>query len=328
MEVTEFDSSLPPPNRTAEEKRRYYSFSHDDFPPHLKLARKDNEASADQRLDLPLDKIFDSMRLTQSGPLMRGFLVWYKRWAAQLIARGEFGSMGTPDKGETLKEVENYNRDKLDISKKHSGDKHKPKNDIFDKPNVGELEDWYSDAAFAQQQLTGVNPTTIKRASDKWLDHFIQASNEPGDEAMIASIKYLREKENRQDQESLYMQDYSYFRTAAGMEPADDIKRYWKDGIWPWSKDGYRYNCASVCLYYLDEKGQLYPLAIVIDWRGSARDSVTIFNRTLRKSWDPKTGVDSRNSKKQLEEEEIDWPWRYGQSPPIMSSCHVQALTS
>jgi hypothetical protein len=186
-------------------------------------------------------------------------------------------------------------------------------NDIFDKPNVGELEDWYSDAAFTQQQLTGVNPTTIKQASDEWLKHFIQASNKHEDQAITDIIKDLKSN----SRESLYMQDYSYFRTAAGMKDADDIKQYWKEGIWWWRKEGFRYNCASVCLYYLNEKGQLYPLAVVIDWRGSPENSVTIFNRTLFNSRNLKTGVDSRDSKKQLEEEENDWPWRYGQfSPP------------
>ncbi|OJJ00337.1 hypothetical protein ASPVEDRAFT_165036 [Aspergillus versicolor CBS 583.65] len=312
MEVMEFDSSLPP-NRPAEEKRKHYLFTRDDdvFPPHLKLVGRDDEASKDQRLDLPLDNIFDSMRLTQAGALMRGFLVWYKRWAASEIARWHLGELGTPDEGKTLKEVEDYNKKRLEISKDFKGrEQDKPKNDIFDKPNVGELEDWYSDAAFAQQQLTGVNPTTIKQASDEWLDHFIQASNDHEDHAITDIIKDLKNS----SRESLYMQDYSYFRKAAGMDPAGDIKQYWKDGVWPWSKYGYRYNCASVCLYYLNETGQLYPLAIVIDWRDSARDSVTIFNRTMFKSKDLRTGADIREKEHQLEEEKKDWPWRYAKT--------------
>lgn len=110
------------------------------------------------------------------------------------------------------------------------------------------------------------------------------------------------------------MQDYSYFRKAAGKGPTDDIAIKWEDGVLAWKRSGYRYNCASVCLYYLNEKGDLYPLAIVTDWRGSARDSVTIFNRTLFKSRNLRTGHDRRDAKQQLKEEAEDWAWRYGQS--------------
>lgn len=122
-----------------------YVFTHgkDGFPPHLNLVGKDDEKDVNQRTDLPLDKIFDNMRLIQAGPLMRGFLGSWKRFIAQGIADFNLGRMGTPEAGKTLKEVEDRNRKWLDISKKHKW----ARNDIFDKPNVGELEDWYSDAA-------------------------------------------------------------------------------------------------------------------------------------------------------------------------------------
>ncbi|BCS22613.1 putative lipoxygenase [Aspergillus puulaauensis] len=44
MEATDFDSSLPPPNRTPEEQRRRFLFTDgtDGFPPHLNLVDEDD----------------------------------------------------------------------------------------------------------------------------------------------------------------------------------------------------------------------------------------------------------------------------------------------
>jgi hypothetical protein len=62
--------------------------------------------------------------------------------------------------------------------------------------------------------------------------------------------------------------------------------------------DSQRYACASVTLFRLEPNGILHPIAIVIDYRGDMKSSVTIFNRR----------TNSTNSKAR---EETDWPWRY-----------------
>lgn len=103
------------------------------------------------------------------------------------------------------------------------------------------------------------------------------------------------------DRESLYMQDYSYFRKAAGLKDTDDMhcefKEEYKSGLGTKTKTSYRYGCQSVCLFYLPPDGQLRPLAIVCDWRGSAKNSVTIYNKELS-----------------LSAQREDWPWRYAKT--------------
>ncbi|KAL4784142.1 lipoxygenase [Aspergillus varians] len=297
MEVVNFDPLLPPPQAT-KEKRMLYSFtnSSDKYPPHLNLSgnvdQGDGWEGHNNNARLPLNEIFDGMRLLQSSTLMRDYLRWWLKPGVRAIADLKFGHMGRPDRGKSLKEVEGFNRTALDS-----------KNDIFDQLNVGDLDDWWSDARFCQQQFTGTNPTTIERASDRWLAHFIQASKASEDKSIIQTIENLKETSRH----SLYMQDYSYFRAAAKLGPSDDIKC-------KSATEGYRYGCASVCLFYLNEYGKLYPLAIVIDWRGTAEKSVTIFNRTLFKFKKDLKSENYNSTPDQLKQEADDWSWRYAKT--------------
>jgi hypothetical protein len=189
--------------------------------------------------------------------------------------------------------------------------------DIFDLPNVGDLEDWYSDARFAQQHFTGTNPTTIEKASEEWILHFTQASKDPADTKAQKIIKALANG----SQESLYIQDYSYFRKAARMPESAIIKcefeETYMEGKNPKTRKSYRYGCASVCLFYLNGDGVLQPLAIVLDWRGSAELSVTIFNRELIKRDTKLESLDVETDKGGKEEQNVDeahdWAWRYGE---------------
>ncbi|OQE27015.1 hypothetical protein PENFLA_c006G02703 [Penicillium flavigenum] len=194
------------------------------------------------------------------------------------------GSDGTPDARTKLEDVESYNR-------KARGSTHRQY--IFDLPNVGDLEDWYSDNRFCQQQFTGANPTTIELASDSWIHHFIQAANAPEDSEAKQNITDLKDN----CREPLYMQDYSYFREAVGLDPTAVIKSAFDKP---------------------DDKvkgSQLYPLAIVVDWRGTADRSVTIYNRELMKRKDLRSGSENNWQKGKIIEEAHDWPWRYGELP-------------
>lgn len=114
------------------------------------------------------------------------------------------------------------------------------------------------------------------------------------------------------DKESLYMQDYSYFREAAGIKIVDNTKLpsitcpfKETDPATGKEKRSYRWGVASVCLFYLQEDGMLQPLAIVIDCATKTVDGepkvvgkpVTIYNKELN-----------------LSEQKHDWPWRYAKT--------------
>jgi hypothetical protein len=147
--------------------------------------------------------------------------------------------------------------------------------------NVADSPDWYTDAVFAQQSFTGPNPTTIKLAPGEWILRFINTAQTQRNEAMHKLLTSL-------PQDSLYIQDYSYFREALGVAPDAPLK----------SDDGKRICCAAVTLFHLSSEGRLHPLAIVTDYLGSMEKSVVVFNQRLSAS-------DSTKS------EYEDWPWRY-----------------
>ncbi|KAJ6100374.1 hypothetical protein N7499_000004 [Penicillium canescens] len=306
MDAANFEPLVPSP-LTREEKRKFFAFTDgsDGYPPHLNLAGNVHAAEESEipGSTLQLSDLFKRMRLLQLSSLLPSIMpIKYKSEAVQGAAWTLFGSTGRPDAGEKLEDVERYNR-------KGRGWSHQE--DIFDLPNVGDLTDWYSDARFAQQQLTGTNPTTIERASDDWIQHFIQAPKAPEDAAAKNTIADL----NHNCRESLYMQNYSYFREAAGLDPTAVIKCEFdeKDDKGKTTKS-YRYGCASVCLFYLNEKVQLYPLAIVIDWRGSAEISVTIYNQEMMKRKDLRAGSDKHDPKQKITDEAHDWAWRYAKT--------------
>jgi len=315
MDTFNFEPTVPSP-LTMQQKRQFFAFTDgsDNYPPHLNLAGNvpaaKTEASEVQKSTLSTTDIFNKMRLLQLASLLptlvpQTFISKIVLAVGGVAADAWFGKMGTPDAGVRLQDVENYNR------------KMRAKwfqKDIFDLPNVGDLEDWYSDARFAQQHFTGTNPTTIERASEQWIAHFTKASKDPADKKAQETIMAL----TYSSKESLYMQDYSYFRKAAGMDESAVIKceyeeTYKEDGKTK-TRKGYRYGCASVCLFYLNDAGTLQPLAIVIDWRGSADKSVTIYNRELIKRDPNLRSLDAEADKDgKTVDEAHDWGWRYGE---------------
>ncbi|KAJ4480259.1 lipoxygenase [Lentinula aciculospora] len=149
--------------------------------------------------------------------------------------------------------------------------------DMYFSRNIGLRGDWYTDAAFGQQQFTGTNPTTITLAPRRWIDEFLSVSHAQG---RADVTKLLTERA-----EDLFVQDYSGFRSDIGLTPAETIVF-----------EG-RYGCSSVALFHLEPEGKLHPLAIVPDYRGGIQGSVTIFNRRIA------SNVDG--------DEYEDWPWRY-----------------
>lgn len=63
--------------------------------------------------------------------------------------------------------------------------------------------------------------------------------------------------------DSLYVQDYSYFRDATKANQNDILI----------SDNGKRFGCASVCLFQLTAAGKLHPPAIILDYRGTIENS-------------------------------------------------------
>lgn len=322
-----------PPALTIEDKRKFYRFTDgSDFPPHLNLAPNkpvDKYLPANQQADLALTNIFDPGRLIQLSTLLPTVLPSIIKPFAPIVegvvglgGAIKYGTMGTPDVGEKLEDVEKFN-----------ATKRANKSDIFDLPNIGDVKDWYTDARFAQQHFTGTNPATIERAdktipqyvkdssekSGTWIEYFSGASKDSADQKALETIKKL-------PKESLYVQDYSYFRYAAGIkdqaaviksgfsatEKNQDWAEKWgsafKNLFGKEPPKPYRYGVSSVALFHLTDEGKLIPLAIVVDWRGSAAKSVTIYNRELFKRG---TIFKTDQPGKALDEAD-DWPWRYG----------------
>jgi hypothetical protein len=253
------------------------------YPPHLEhIPAKE---------DVSQWKIFSVLGLVEAQVLLQKvmpdeFLGKTKDWL-QSIEREVVG--GHPQKGLTIQDVVDYN--------KHN---RKSATDIARGENIGLLDDWYSDRRFADQQLSGCNPTTIKKVSDKLFDEFVKAAKDNGYDAWAAALP-------KADRKSLFMQDNSYFREAIGVkDPAAEMnhKQEWSDTNWA---------CGSVSLYELHADGKLHPIAICIDYLGSMDKSVTIFNKRM-------TPSDS------IASEKGDWPWRYAKTCAQVSDWLVHEL--
>jgi hypothetical protein len=300
MDTANFEPTLPSA-LTLGKMRELYIFTDpndDNFPPHLNLAANkpasDANPGVNQKSTLSTGELFSKLRLAQLTTLLPALIPkkFLERAALSVVSSAAalaYGGMGTPDLGTKIADIENYN--------KRQREKKWFQKDIFDLPNIGDLPDWYSDTRFAQQHFTGTNPTTIQLVSDFWIQHFIENCTDPQDLKMSDKIRKLASE--RRD--SLYMQDYSYFRRDAGVPEDAEISceydEHYEENSKAKTRKSKRYGVASVCLFHLTDDGQLEPLAIVIDWRGSAQKSVTIYNKELNKT-------DQRQ----------DWAWRYAKT--------------
>jgi hypothetical protein len=247
----------------ADRQKLYQWVDNDSFPPHL-----DTIPWVDRT---GITQIFDFKRLYDTIVLM--FHAYY------LDANG-VDKLG-PDGADTMQALEDRNRTLHDDAAPgwfNSGN-------MFTADNVGLRDDWYTDTVFAQQQFTGTNPTTLTRASEQWIQVFTEAA--AGNTAVLNLLATAPAR-------SFYVQDYSYFRDTAGMKPTDEIATSAADGV-------AHFGCASVALFYLPPAGQIHPLAIILDWKGSLAASVAIFNKRVLPT-DPTAN------------EKEDWPWRYAKT--------------
>lgn len=172
----------------------------------------------------------------------------------------------------------------------------------YEQANVGDRKDWYSDAVFAQQQFVGTNPTTITVIDDELLAEFLEVASDSKNYCSPNMFELLKTA----DRKSLYVQDCRYFRKAIGFtDPAAPMKNNKNSN----KSSQWRYACAPVSLFHLEDDGKLHPLAIVIDYKKSMKESVTLFNKRERAA-----PLEKEAKEQVLKEEEVDWPWRYAKT--------------
>ncbi|PQE07978.1 lipoxygenase 1 protein [Rutstroemia sp. NJR-2017a WRK4] len=263
FDVNGFEPSLPLPIASLEEKRHRFQFQppgSDGFPPHLSMEPRTNEL-----------KLFDISRLAATAPIV-----------PEIIPEKILGFLYDEPNQKSFARIEAVNKHLFE-----------ERRDIGKASNIGTRKDWYSDEVYAQQQFTGVNPTSIRAASDDWVRQFKAAASaqENG-----AAMKVL-------DSGSLFIQDYSYFRKFVGAKPTSPLQ----------SDDGKRWGCAAVSLFQLTSAGKLHPIAIILDYKENITKSVTIFNKRL-------SPTDSKRS------EATDWPWRYAKMCTQVSDWHAHEL--
>ncbi|KAJ8515601.1 hypothetical protein ONZ45_g7014 [Pleurotus djamor] len=151
---------------------------------------------------------------------------------------------------------------------------------LYYAPNIGLRDDWYTDAVFAQQFFTGTNPSSITLASSDWISAFLNAAGVP--QSVFELLK--------SDASSFYVEDYGYIRESMGASATETLFN---------DAEGVKhYACSPVALFHLNEEGNLHPVAIIIDYKGSMADSVTIFNQRL-------------DTSDTAHDQSKDWPWRY-----------------
>jgi len=276
--AADFDSKgyepIIPKDRTLDQKKDIYKWSDpskDNYPPHLETVPPDQQEGPGG-----VGQIFDKSTQAFVGAVALIF---------SFIIPENIEHKGTPYAGPTLADVETYNRE------------HKsPNTDIMEGENIGDLADWYSDARFAQQHLSGVNPATIETAPPEKVKAYV---DEAGKQKLEGVKKLLSEGKD------LLIQDYSYFREATGVTNDEvfknDVSERDATGK-PTGKFAFRYASASVVIFQLHQDGRLHPLAITLDHKGTLDNSVTIFNRRLNP--DDKGDI----------EEKDDWPCRYAKT--------------
>ncbi|EXJ82475.1 hypothetical protein A1O3_06288 [Capronia epimyces CBS 606.96] len=280
--VSHFDKTglepILPIQRQFQQKQDTYQWSDpskDGYPPHLQTVPLDQQDGQPG-----VGHIFDQAESQSVSTIAK---------VLSFLIPDEISHKGTPYEGPTLAECEKYNQE------------HISKTDIMDGKNLGHLPDWYSDARFAQQHLSGVNPSTIEAAPPDQVKAYTAEAGKQGLDGMKKLLLSLSEGRD------LFVQDYSYFRAATGVSDTETFQNLVPEldnkTRQPTGKFTFRYACAPVAIFQLHTDGRLHPLAITLDHRGSLDKSITIFNRRL-----------NPNDKGGDVDEKHDWPWRYAKT--------------
>ncbi|KAF3926232.1 Lipoxygenase-4 [Dactylellina cionopaga] len=237
-----FDSSATT-NFELDDKRALYKFTkgEDGYPPHLATIPPEDVTK--------FGDIFHESYLFyfQLGEMLLGVL------PSAIVGDSAPWRIWTTN---TLSDLQQINANLIDNKK-----------GIYTEVNVGCREDWYTDEQFAQQHFTGPNPTTITLASDNWIESFKEAAQSQKakhskDRSLVSRLDKFLDLIGSASPSSIYVQDYSYFRSAAGIRPSDNFASE------STHRFGKRYTGASVVLFQLHEDdGKLHPLAIVTDYK-------------------------------------------------------------
>ncbi|KAL6896495.1 lipoxygenase [Trichoderma evansii] len=259
-----------------------------EYPPHLKVIPSKD--------DVGLFEIFDKLGLIETQWIISPFIPdsWWggtvekvAEWVIKKIREKTGDVTAWADQDPNFKALESYNQSNR-----------KAATDVSNGTNLGLLGDWYSDRRFAEQSFTGTNPTTlvnISKTPGNLLQEFIDTAERKGYKKW-----HERLSKAQSNPESLFVQDHRHFREAFGAAPDEELKHQEPNSELNWA-------CAAVTLFELHEDGRLHPVAIVIDYKISMENSVTIFNNRLEPREPVGTGA-------AIPEEESDWPWRYAKS--------------
>lgn len=281
FEASGFETSIP---LTVVNRNELYQWASGKYPPHLALVPKNREVSQTE--------LFNRLGLVEAAIMLQKIVPknFIGRVSEGLLEKFKALLFGENYEGATFAALE---RNNSDLFRRHTA------TDIMQGKNIGDHPDWWSDAKFAQQFLTGTNPTTVKHAGSLWIDRFRKAAEVQGEPGQ--AVADLLRADNA---DSFYVQDYSYFREAAHYGESGTFA---EDAPMKAGTGGETKYCAApVVLFRLPESGQLHPIAIVLDYKIDMAHSVTIFNKRLE-------AVDPNSTKalEQLEAEKNDWPWRY-----------------
>lgn len=266
-----------PKKRDLGQKQDVYKWSNpliDGYPPHL------NTIPPGQADGAPaIGNIFDLKELDFVTTIAQ---------VLSFIIPETITQTGTPFAGPSIADCERYNTE-------HPSQK----TDIMNGENLGNKADWYSDARFAQQHLSGVNPSTIEKATPEKVKPYIHEASKQGLESMSELLSGSKD---------LFIQDYSYFRKATGVSDTEEFRNVIpeldasKTPPAPTGKMAFRYACAPVVIFELHSDGRIHPLAITLDYKGSLDNSITIFNQRLAPGEKGET------------DEKADWAWRYAKT--------------
>ena len=275
-----------PQNIPFEDKKSLYSYqapTKDKYPPHLDIVPTQDKVYQWQ--------LFNKLGLLGVATLLPKIVPDTFLGSVSYNLQEKFLRLihGKADEGPSIADIEKQNREMR-----------KTGTDIMRGPNIGDYDDWYTDARFAQQQFTGVNPTTITLASEEWISRFKAA-------AKYQSLEKVQDIIASAEPKSLYVQDCSYFREAIKVGPEETMLAE--------ESAGNRFACAAISLFHLSADGRLHPIAIICDFKGSMEKSVTIFNKRLSPS-DPTDG------------EASDWPWRYAKTCAQVSDWARHEITA
>ncbi|EQB57988.1 hypothetical protein CGLO_01819 [Colletotrichum gloeosporioides Cg-14] len=208
-----------PVKRELADKQAVYIWSNpaDSYPPHLELPQKLHEDLEKYQLDMNQIPNFNKDYRDYINAVAQAF--------TQLVP-ADIAMEGAPFAGPTILKCEEYNRSNP-----------RPKTDIMDGENLGNPFDWYSDAQFAQQLLSGVNPSTITKASTEIIKYF---ANEAGKQGLQNMMDLLSQTKD------FLAPDHSYFRKAMQVSKED---MFCSQVFIPCGQRSIRYACAPIVIF-------------------------------------------------------------------------------